>query len=313
MKKIILSLVLSLFSVFAFAKTPLTIIVGFPPGGDTDVLARLFATKLTTLLDRPVVVENRVGASGSIASNYVSSSPGDGSIIMLAPSTFVTAPLVNPNIKYNPNDDFTPLMQLSGHGMVAVVNSGTGVTNIKDLIKSNKEKKIQHFGSPGVGTPMHILGEMFNRAAGTDVIHVPYKGNADIVTNILGNQLQFTWITLLPVIPHVESGRMTVIGIASPKRSPFFPNVPTLAEQGIKDVEVDSWLGFLGPKNMSKEVADDLNLKLNEVLKMPDVRDRLRAMAMIPVGASSDAFRDKLKKDRDKYSKVVKNLGIKIE
>lgn len=312
MRKIILSLFLCLVPIVSFAKTPLTILVGFPPGGDTDVLARLFASRLTTVMNRPVVVENKVGASGSIAARELLASPADGSVIMLVPSTFVTAPLVNSNIKYSV-EDFTPIMQISGHGMVAVVNSNTGVKNIKELITANKEKKITSFGSPGMGTPMHILGEMFNKTAGTDITHIPYKGNADIVTNMLGNQLSFTWITLLPVIPHVNADKMTVIGIASPKRSPFYPNVPTLAEQGIKDVEVDSWLGFVGPKNISKEVLNDLNAKLNEVLKMPDVRERLQAMAMSPVGDSPEAFRDKLKRDTDKYSKVVKNLGIKID
>ncbi len=312
MRKIIISLFLCLLPILSFGKTPLTILVGFPPGGDTDVLARLFASRLTTVMNRPVVVENKVGASGSIAARELLASPADGSVIMLVPSTFVTAPLVNSNIKYSV-EDFTPIMQISGHGMVAVVNSNTGVKNIKDLIAANKEKKITSFGSPGIGTPMHILGEMFNKTVGTDITHIPFKGNSDIVTNMLGNQISFTWITLLPVISHVNADKMTVIGIASPKRSPFYPNVPTLAEQGIKDVEVDSWLGFVGPKNISKEVLTDLNTKLNEVLKMPDVKERLQAMAMSPVGDSSEAFKDKLKRDTDKYSRVVKNLGIKIE
>jgi tripartite-type tricarboxylate transporter receptor subunit TctC len=313
MKKIITSLLIGFFAAVSFAKTPLTIVVGFPPGGDTDVLARLVATKLTTVLDRPVVVENRIGASGAIASNYVSSAPADGSVIMLAPSTFVTAPLVNSNIKYSAVNDFTPIMQLSGHGMVAVINSNTGVTNIKELIAANKDNRVKNFGSPGVGTPMHILGEMFNRAAKTDIAHIPFKGNSEVVNNMLGNQISFTWITLLPVIPQVEAGKMTVIGIASSKRSPFYPNVPTLAEQGIKDVEVDSWLGFLGPKELSKEIANDLNAKLNQVIQLPEVREKLKGLAMQPVGAGPEVFKDTINKDTIKYTRVIKTLGIKIE
>lgn len=313
MKKIITLLLFGLFAAISFAKTPLTIVVGFPPGGDTDVLARIVATKLTTILNRPVVVENRVGASGAIASNYVASAPTDGSVIMLAPSTFVTAPLVNSNIKYNAVTDFTPIMQLSGHGMVAVVNSNMGVTNIKELVIANRDGRVRNFGSPGVGTPMHILGEMFNRVARTDIVHIPFKGNAEVVNNMLGNQISFTWITLLPVIPQVEAGKMTVIGIAGSKRSPFYPNVPTLAEQGIKDVEVDSWLGFLGPKDLSKEIVAELNARLNQVIQMPEVKEKLTAMAMVPVGTGPEVFKDTINKDTLKYTRVVKTLGIKIE
>lgn len=313
MKKVILGMFIALFSTLSLAKTPLTIVVGYPPGGDTDVLARLVAVKLAPLLDKPVIVENRVGAAGSIASNYVSSATGDGSIIMFAPSTFSTAPIVNQNIKYNPITDFTPIMQLSGHGMFAVVNTSTGINNIKELISANKDGRVQHFGSPGVGTPMHVLGEMFNRAASTNITHIPFKGNADIINNMLGNQIGFTWITLLPVIPHIDAGKMTVIGVASNKRSSFYPNVPTLAEQGIKDVEIESWLGFLGPKEMSKETANEINRRLNEVIAMPDVKDKLKSLAMIPVGSTPELFKETLRKDNAKYTRVIKMAGIKID
>lgn len=313
MKKVIVGALIALFATLSAAKTPLTIVVGYPPGGDTDVLARLVAVKLAPLLDKPVIVENRIGASGSIASNYVSAATGDGSIIMLAPSTFATAPIVNRNIKYNAITDFTPIMQLSGHGMFAVVNSNTGIKNIVELVAASKDGRVRHFGSPGVGTPMHVLGEMFNRAANVDITHIPFKGNADIVNNMLGNQISFTWITLLPVIAQVDAGKMTVIGIASNKRSPFYPNVPTLAEQGIKDVEVESWLGFLGPKEMTKETANEINRRLNEVMAMPEVKDKLKSLAMIPVGSTPEVFKETLRKDTAKYTQVIKSTGIKID
>jgi tripartite-type tricarboxylate transporter receptor subunit TctC len=311
--KIFIALILSLFTTLSLANPQLTIVVGYLPGGDTDVLARLFATHLSVLLDKQVIVENKVGASGSIASKFVSSAASDGTVIMLAPSTFVTAPIFNQNIKYNPIDDFTPIMQLSGQGMVAVVNSNTGVKNINDLIKANKEKRIAYFGSPGVGTPMHILGEMFNRSAGTDMLHVPFKGNSEIVSNMLGNQISFTWITMLPVIPHVESNKMNIIGVASSKRSPFYPNIPTLSEQGIKDIEVDSWLGFLGPKNLNKEALAELNAKLNEVINMPSVKEKLKALAMSPTGTDPETFKHTIKKDIETFTRVKKNLGTQIE
>lgn len=309
MKKIFLALMLFCSSIVS-AKTPLTIVVGFPPGGDTDVIARVFATRLASVLDRPVVVENRVGASGSIAANHVASAAPDGSVILLAPSTFVTAPLVNSNIRYNPIDDFVPLMQISGHGMLAVVAANTGIKNIKDLIESHKNNGVNHYGSPGVGSPMHILGEMFNQESGSTIIHVPYKGNSEVVTNMLGNQLPFTWITILPVLQHIELGKLTPIGIASSKRSSFYPNVPTLKEQGI-NIEVESWLGFVGPRGMSRQIQNDLNIKLNEVIALPEVQEKLKSMAMLPIGSKPEHFANTIKRDTVKYTQVIKKIGIK--
>lgn len=308
----LLSLLISLSAISA--QPPITIVVAYPPGGDTDVLARLFAEKLSVKLSRPVIVENRPGASGAIGTIHVSKSSPTGDILLLAPSTLVTLPLVNPQgAKYNPVTDLTPIMQLSGYGMFAVINSNTGIKTIPELIAANKAGKVVAYGSPGAGSPMHILGELFNKIAGTDIQHIPYKGNNQVISNMLGDQLSFTWITLLPVIPHVNAGKMNIIGIAGHTRSPFYPNVPTLEEQGIHNIDVISWLGFLGPKGMNKETVKEINTHLREIALLPEIQSKFKQLAMTSVPSSPEAFEKTLIRETAKFEKILKIVEVRIE
>jgi len=291
----------------------ITFVVPYPAGGDTDVLARIFATKYTELTGKSTVVENRVGASGIIGFNYVKSAPNDGSVIALVPSTFVTAPYFFSAATYDPLNDFTPIMQLGGHGFFIIANSSTGIKTVKELIAANKQGKINNYGSPGVGTPQNILGEMFNLKAGTNITHIPFKGNAEIVNNMLNNTVDITINSALAFRPHVESGRMTIIASAGAQRSPLYPDVPTLAEQGIPGIEFESWLGFVGPKGMSTATVNEFNRVFNEIIKLPDVQERLKTLAMIPAGSSPSAFRQKIANNQKKFSAISKSLNIKAQ
>ena len=311
MKKILLILSMML-STMTFANQ-LTIVVPYPPGGDTDVLARLFAAKYIEVTGKPAVVENRVGASGIIGFNYVSKANNDGSIIALVPSTFVTAPYFNPAAKYDPLNDFSPIMLLGGHGFFVIVNSDTGVKTVKELIDANKKGLVRAYGSPGIATPQNILGEMFNQAANTNLTHVPFKGSAEVVNNMLNKTVDVSLNSLLPFIPHIESGKMNVIGIASSQRSSLFPNVPTLNEQGISGIEFESWLGFVGPKGMSNEKVTELNQVFNDIIRQPDVQERLKKLAMIPTGSTPQRFRDRISNNQVKFNKIANTLNIKAE
>ena len=244
---------------------------------------------------------------------HISKAPADGTVIGLVPSTLATAPFFNPNAKYDAKTDFTPIMQLSGHGMFLAVNSNTGIKNVKDLVAANKDKKVLSYGTPGVASPQNVLGEMFNKEAGTDIRHVPFKGNADIINNMLNNTIPMSWNTMLPFIPHVESGVINIIAIASSKRSPLYPNVPTLKEQGYDGIEFESWLGFVGPKDMDKAEAAHLNHILNDIIKQPDVQDRLKKLAILPIGSTPEHFKDRISKDVEKFRKISKDLNIKVE
>lgn len=311
MKKLLLTFLIMINSI-AFANQ-LTIVVPFPAGGDTDILARIFATKYREMTGVPTVVENRVGASGIIGFNYISKAPNDGTVIGLVPSTFVTATYFFPAAKYDPLNDFSPIMQLSGHGFFLVVNSDTGIKTVKDLIEANKQGKVKAYGTPGVATPQNILGEMFNINAKTTLIHIPFKGNSEVINNMLNKTVDVSINTMLPFIPHVESGKISVIGVASPQRSPLYPNVPTLAEQGVRGIEFESWLGFVGPKGMSTEKVNELNKIFNEIIKQPDVQERLKKLAMLPIGSSPQVFVNRIQNNQNKFNNIAHTFNIKAE
>lgn len=296
----------------AQAKQPLTIIVPFPPGGDTDILARLFALKYSERTGRTTIVENKPGAAGIIGFMQISKSVSDGSVIGLVPSTLTTAPYFNPEAaKYDPKTDFVPIMQLTGHGMFIAVNSDTNVRTVSELVDAIKKGRITAYGTPGIASPQNILGEMFKNATNTDVTHVPFKGNAEVVNALMNNTIQLTFNTSLPLLGLVESGKINLIANAGVRRSNLHPNVPTLEEQGIKGVEFESWLGFVGPKDMDSKIAMELNLAFNDIIKQPDVQDRLRRLAMNPIGSSTASFKDRIAKDSDKFLRISKEVNIR--
>lgn len=295
-------------------KQPLTVIVPYPPGGDTDILARLFATKYTEKTGRATVIENKPGAAGVIGFMNISKSPNDGTVIGLVPSTLATAPYFNPNAaKYDPKTDFVPILQLTGHGMYIAVNADTGVKTVADLIEANKAGKIKAYGTPGVASPQNIFGELFKQTTKTDITHVPFKGNAEVMNALMNNTIQVTFNTSLPLLALVDAGKVNIIANAGTKRSSMHPNVPTLTESGIKGVDFESWLGFVGPKDMDPKIALEYNLVLNEIMRQPDVQERLKKLAMNPVGSTPANFRDRISKDSDKFLRLSKQLDIKIE
>src|SRR4051812_12436052 len=222
----------------AFPSKPVTIVVAYPAGGDTDALARLFAEKLSNRIGQPVVVDNRPGASGVIGSNYVAKAPADGYTLLLAPSTFSIAQLVlktNGSAGYDVLNGFTPIIETGTLPLALVASSASGIRTFKDVAVAAKAQPLT-FASPGSGSPMHILGEMVNKATGMDIRHVPYRGVAPAVNDVLGGHVPLTYITLGPVEPYLPNGKMVVLAVADQKRSALAPNVPTFQELGVKGV-----------------------------------------------------------------------------
>lgn len=311
-KRLLISLTLALYALTAQAEKPITFVVAYPSGGDTDVLARMFAAKLSDKLQRPVIVENKAGASGIIGTMYAKSAPADGTVVLVAPSTFVTSPLIDPKTaRYNAVTDFKPVMQITRHSMVAVVNSSVSSRTALDLASDTKRGVVVHYATPGVGSPMHILGEMYNKATQSKTVHVPYKGNAQVTSALLSGEVSFAWITLLPVLPHIQSGKLRVVAIAGAERSPFLPDVPTFTEQGIKGVEIESWLGFLVPKGTPNDVVRELNLNLNDILTTQEFQAKFKSLALTPVGGSPEVFSQTIKRDTEKFTKVLKQIKVK--
>ena len=295
---------------------PVTIVVSFPPGGDTDALARLFGEKLAARIGQQVIVDNRTGASGTIGNAYVAKAAPDGSTILFTPNTIAIATLVlkaGTGASYDLGNDFVPIIQMGSQSLFLVVNAATGIGSVKDLVAAAKSGKVQTYASPGSGSPMHILGELFNKSAGTRIQQVPYRGSGPAITDLVGGHVPMMWTTLGPVAPHVATGKLKVLAVADAKRSPLAPDVPTLAELGFRDAEVSAWQGFMAPKGTPAEIVKTLNGHFNEILKMPDVVQRMTQLALVPVGGEAAQFGKLAADDHKRYAGVVKEFGIQAD
>ena len=264
-----------------------SLIVSFPPGGDTDALARLFGEKLAARIGQPVVVENKTGASGTIGNGFVAKAKADGYTLLFSPNTMATAPLV--------------------------LKPGSGVSSLQGLVAAAKAGKISNCASPGTGSPMHILGQMFNRSAGIKIDQVPFRGSGPAIVDLIGGQVPMMYTTLGPVAQHIAAGKLVVVGVADAQRSPLQPTVPTLAEAGYKDAEVGAWQGFLGPKGMPADGVKPRNDHLNAILRMPEVQARMTALALLPVGGEPAALTGLIVDNHSRYGRVIKEAGIQAD
>ncbi|MBP0621622.1 Bug family tripartite tricarboxylate transporter substrate binding protein [Cupriavidus consociatus] len=300
----------------AYPSKPITIVVAYPAGGDVDVLARMFAEKLAPRLKQSVVVENRTGAAGTIGSAYVARATPDGYTLLLAPNTVAIAPLVlkaGTGATYDVQHDFTPISQIGTQSLFVVVNKGTGITKVSDLVARARSGKVETYATPGNGSPMHIMGELFNKSAGIKISQVPYRGLAPAIVDVIGGQVPVTYVTYGAVAQYVGNGSLVPLAVADLKRSPFAPNVPTLAELGYKDVEIGAWQALLGPKNMPADVVRTLNSHINEILKMPDVVSRMATIAVTPAGGEPASLSKLIAADTTRYTKIVKEFGIQAD
>lgn len=300
----------------AYPARQITIVVSYPTGGDTDALARVFAEKLSTRFGQPVIVENRPGASGTIGNTFVAKAPADGYTLLFTPSTFSIATLVlksGTGMSYDVLNDFSPIIKVGTQPLFLVVTAASGVNNVGELVAASKAGKLNAYGSPGSGSPMHILGEMFNNAAGTKIAQVPYRGSGPAVVDIVGGHIPFMYTTLGPVQQHVASGKLRNIAVADAKRSSLAMNVPTLAESGINGVEVGAWQGLFGPKGMPADVVKTLNTAMNDILKMPDVVARMTTLATLVAGGEPAVLAKVNADDHNRYAKVIKQFGIQAD
>jgi tripartite-type tricarboxylate transporter receptor subunit TctC len=299
-----------------YPNKPITIVVAYPAGGDVDVLARLMADKLGARLKQSVVVENRTGAAGTIGSAYVARAAADGYTLLLAPNTLSIAPLVlksGTGATYDVQNDFTPIVQLGTQSLFVVVAKTTGITRMSDLVARAKAGKLETYATPGNGSPMHIMGEMFNKSASVKIAQVPYRGTAPAIVDVLGGQVPMTYVTYGAVAQYVGNGSLVPLAVADTKRSPFAPNVPTLGELGYKDVEIGAWQAMLGPKNLPPEIVRTLNSHVNEILKQPDVIARMATIAVTPVGGEPAVLQKLIAADTARYTKLVKEFNIQAD
>ena len=300
----------------AFPNKPITIVVGYPAGGDTDVIARVIGEKLAARVGQPVVVDNRTGANGTIASNMVARAAPDGYTLLLAPNTVSITPHVlqaSKTAQINPSSDLTPIIQLASQSLFVVVGSSTGIKTMKELVVAVKAGKISSYASPGYGSPMHVLAELVDKSAGIKLMQVPYRGSVPAVADMVAGQVPMMYTSLGPVLPFIETGKLTVLAVADTKRSAFSPNTPTLPETGYPNAEIGAWQALMGPKNMPASLVHLLNQHVNEIIKMPDVASRMKSITLQPEGGTPEKMKALAQEDYLRYGKLVKEFNIRAE
>jgi tripartite-type tricarboxylate transporter receptor subunit TctC len=299
----------------SYPTKPVRMIVPFPPGGATDLLARVVGQKLGEGLGHQVVIDNRPGAGGTIGSRLMLDAQPDGyTILMSSVSTHAIGPHLYATPPYDPMTDFTAITEVSFTPTVLMVSATLPVNTLKEFIALAKARPGKlNYGSSGVGTQFHLSGELLKLLAGIDLVHIPYKGTALVYPDLFSGQVSLMFDTLSVAIPFIKAGRVKALGITGAKRTPTLPDVPTIAEAGVAGFNADLWLGIWGPAKLPRDITDKLSSEIAKLLKSPDVRDRLAAQGMEPVGSTPAQFAEFVRRENAQWSKVVKSAGVKAE
>lgn len=288
---------------------PVKVVVGFAPGGGTDTVARFVAEALGKLWKQSVVVENRPGAGGQIAEGYAAKANGDGYTLLADSASLTINPALRKSLPYKMSD-FVPISLMSSSPYVLVINPQVQAKSVKELIALAKQKPGElSYASAGVGSSLHLAGELFKSLAGVDIVHVPYQG-ADGITDLISGRVQMAFAGLPQALPQIKAGKLVALGVSTPTRSPLLPDVPTIAEAGVPGFEVISWYGLLAPAKTPKPIVDKISADVATVLKDKDIKDRFLALGLEPVGTSSDEFAGHIKSEVEKWDGVVKKAGI---
>ena len=287
----------------------------YPPGGSTDLLARTIGQKVGEALGQQIVVDNRAGAGGMLGSEIVARAAPDGYTILLGTgATHGLTLLLSKAIPYDPVKDFTPITAAVEVPIILCVSLQVPATTAKELVdyaKKNPGKLA--YGSSGTGSPHHLSGELLRQVAGIDIVHVPYKGAAPAVQDLIGNQIPMVFTTLSTALPHIKAGKIRAIGFVEAKRQPSVPEIPTIGESVAGYVMPASWLGFFGPAGLPEPILRRLNAEIVKAVQSPDVRAKLEAAGMPVVGTSAEEFARMVKDDIETFRRIVNAAGIKPE
>lgn len=294
---------------------PIRIIVGFPPGGGTDVLARVVGQKLSVMWNQQVLVENKAGVAGVLAADYVAQQPSDGTTLLMAHiNSHALAPSLQPKLNYNVERDFVPIVLVGVTPNLLVCNPNQPAKTVAEIVALCKAKPGQiAFGSAGNGSAQHLALELFKQRAKVDALHVPYKGSAPVITDLIGGQINYGFETMTAATPHVKGGRLVAIAQTRAKRAKGHPTVPTMAEQGFPGFEATTWYGLVGPGKLPTAMAKRMNEDVNKVLAMPDVQERLDSFGAEDGGGSAETFAEFIRSEMAQWAKVVKEGNVKID
>ena len=298
----------------SYPNKPIKFIVPYPPGGGTDVIARIVQEPLSSNLGQQVIIENRGGAGGSIGSEAAARSPADGYTVLFTLSSHTINPAIYPKLTFNTEKDFLPVVTIASLPQILVANPDFPAKNVKDVIDMAKAKPgTVAYASVGNGSPGHLAGAMMAGGANVKMTHIPYRGGGPAVTDVMGGQVPLLWVSIPAAANFVKAGKLKALAVSTTKRSAVFPDVPTMIESGFKDFEVDSWYAMFVPANTPKAAVDRLNAAANKVLASPEVKEKLLNQGAEAVGGSPEALGRVVKAELVKWDKVVKENGIKAE
>ncbi len=293
---------------------PVRVMLPYPPGGPTDVLVRIVAAKLSEAMGQNFSVDNKAGASGMIGSAEVAKAAPDGYTLLGNASIHVINPSLYPKATFDAIVDFSPITQLASVPLILVVNNDLPVKTVRELIAYGKANPARmNFASSGNAAAPHLAGESFKIATGVQMQHVPYKGSTPALTDLIGGQVQLMFDSMPSATPFVKSGKLRALAVSTSKRSPAFPDLPTIDEAGVPGFDISTWYGLWAPKSTPKDLVDRLAVEVARILKLAEVRDRYAALGAEPIGSSPEEFAAYCKSELLKWSKIVKESGAKAD
>ena len=298
----------------AWPSKPISLIVPFPAGGTTDVLARALAEKLTVSLGQTVIVESKPGAGATLGADYVAKAKPDGYTLLVGAVHHTIATSVYKKLPYDFQKDLAPITTIALVPNVLVVNASTPAKNVAELVAMLKAKPgAYNYGSNGNGTAQHLIGTQFENMTGTDFGHIPYKGSGPLATDLLGGQITMSFDTVTPVLPHIKAGKLRALAVTTAKRSSALPDVPTLDEAGLKGFDIGTWFGVLAPAATPRDILARLNTEMVKVIQSPEFRKRMDEIGAEPIGDSADHMAKQIRSETEKFARLVKDAKVTIE
>jgi tripartite-type tricarboxylate transporter receptor subunit TctC len=298
----------------AWPSRPITLIVPFPAGGTTDVLARALGERLQQSLGQPVVIESKPGAGATIGADFVAKAKPDGYTLLVGAVHHTIATSVYKKLPYDFQKDFAPLTTIAMVPNVLVVNAATPAKNVNELVALLKADPAKaNYGSNGNGTAQHLIGTQFQNNTGAKLTHIAYKGSGPLATDLLGGQVLMSFDTITPVLPHIKAGKLRPLAVTTATRSPALPDVPTLDEAGLKGFNIGTWFGVLAPVATPKDIQARLSSEMVKIIKSPEFRQRMADIGADPIGDTPEQMAQTIKAETEKFGKLVKDANVVIE